>query len=353
MFDRIKAQSWFLFRVSVVVAFLLVAKTITHYLGWEVISVNALFSGIIAANVFLMGFLLSGVLTDYKEAERLPGEFAACLENLAQEIRGAGVGKPEVGVGSALAAVSRLADGLIEWFYKRIDTGRLMAQLDELTVEFARLEPRTQVAYIGRFRQEQSNFRRSVIRVETIRETSFVAAGYLLVDTITLLLCIGLVLTSLDPFYESLFTSGVIAFLLIFLLTLIRDLDNPFGYYERFSGADVSLSPLRHAAIRLARLAGVRKGQRYKTGEEMEVLYVTRWKTPFSGGGKGRLPAGTVLTVAEDPAPGATVVACDPDKAKELEPAMVPESERSDERYDGFSLSIDLDTLRDRCELAV
>jgi hypothetical protein len=29
-----------------------------HWLGWEVISLNPLFSGIVAANVFLMGFLL-------------------------------------------------------------------------------------------------------------------------------------------------------------------------------------------------------------------------------------------------------------------------------------------------------
>ena len=36
---------------------------------------------------------------------------------------------------------------------------------------------------------------------------------------------------------------------------LIRDLDNPFGYYERFSGADVSLKPLEDAALRLEKIA--------------------------------------------------------------------------------------------------
>jgi hypothetical protein len=351
--SRARTQIWFLSRVCALVALLLGTKTVVHFLGWEVITVNALFSGIVAANVFLMGFLLSGVLTDYKESEKLPGEMAACLENLAQEIRGAGVGKPEAGVGKALAAVSGLADSLVEWFYKRTDTEHLLGRLDDLTVVFADLEPRTQVAYITRFRQEQSNFRRTIMRVEVIRETSFVAAGYLLANVITLLLCVGLVLASLDPFYESIFTTGVIAFMLIFLLTLIRDLDNPFGYYERFSGADVSLFPVLNSAARLARLAGVRKGQRYRTREAMDVLYLTHWTTSFTGGGKGRLPAGTMLTVAEDPAQGATAARCDPDNAAQLEPALVPKSERTDAKYAGFSLTIDLDVLRDRCELAV
>jgi hypothetical protein len=47
---------------------------------------------------------------------------------------------------------------------------------------------------------------------------------------------------------------------MIFLLMLIRDLDNPFGYYERYSGADVSLKPLEDTTRRLARIAGRKKG---------------------------------------------------------------------------------------------
>jgi hypothetical protein len=38
---------------------------------------------------------------------------------------------------------------------------------------------------------------------------------------------------------------------------LIRDLDNPFGYYEQSSSEDVSLNPLEDVAVRLARVAGI------------------------------------------------------------------------------------------------
>ena len=61
-------------RVILIAGVVIVLKLIAHWVGWEIISLNPLFSGIVAANVFLMGFLLTGVLTDYKESERLPGE---------------------------------------------------------------------------------------------------------------------------------------------------------------------------------------------------------------------------------------------------------------------------------------
>jgi hypothetical protein len=245
----------FLLRVGAIVVLILAAKGVARFLSWEVISLNALFTGVIAANVFLMGFLLSGVLSDYKESERWPGELSACLENMAQEVAGIGVGKKEADVGPCLARISQVNQDMLGWFYKKLDTDRLMDSLNDLTVQFARLEPWTQATFIARLKQEQSNFRRAITRIETIRETSFVSAGYLLSYTITILLCAGLVLIKMDPFYESMFFSGVISFLLVFLLALIRDLDNPFGYYERFSGADVSLKPLEDSASRLARLA--------------------------------------------------------------------------------------------------
>ena len=49
-----------LLRVSTLVAVVVGVKLLVHFLGWEMISINPLFSGIVAANVFLMGFLLSG-----------------------------------------------------------------------------------------------------------------------------------------------------------------------------------------------------------------------------------------------------------------------------------------------------
>ena len=241
----------FLARVLLIVAAVVIAKVAAHQLGWEVISLNALFTGIIAANVFLMGFLLSGVLADYKESERIPGEIGACLENMAQEVCGMQASKPEADVAPSLRRLVSLTDDLLAWFYQKIDTDALLVSINALTTDFARLEPWTQSTFISRLKQEQSNLRRTMTRVQVIRDTSFVSSGYLLADLITVLLTGGLVLINMDPFYESLLFSGMIAFLLIFLILLIRDLDNPFGYTEEFSSADVPLDPVLATRARL------------------------------------------------------------------------------------------------------
>jgi hypothetical protein len=243
-------------RVSAVVAVVVSAKLLVHFLGWEILSINPLFSGIVAANVFLMGFLLSGVLADFKESERLPGELSACLENLAQEVRGIRMAKQEANVGPCLVLLSRLSQDILSWFHKKHRTAELLEHVNDLTPQFAAMEPWAQATMVARLKQEQGNLRRSIIRIHTIRETSFVSSGYLLADLITMLLCGGLIFAKIEPFYESLFFVGVISYLMVYLLMLIRDLDNPFGYYERYSGEDVSLKPLEDAAGRLARIAG-------------------------------------------------------------------------------------------------
>jgi predicted membrane chloride channel (bestrophin family) len=251
------ARLLFILRVSAVVAVIIGAKLIAHYVfHWEPVSLNALFTGIIAANVFLMGFMLSGVLADYKESEKIPGELSACLDNMVQEVRGIGITNPKANTGPCLIALSQLGNDIYDWFYKKIDTSEMYDSLNELTVQFEALQPVTQSTYVARLKAEQSNLRRTLVRTETIRETNFIDSGYLLAEVITVSLCGALVLISMDPFYESLLFSGLIAFMLVFLLTLIRDLDNPFGYYERFSGADVTLKPFEDTIRRVARLAG-------------------------------------------------------------------------------------------------
>jgi hypothetical protein len=253
----INSRHRLLLRVSAMVSVVVGAKLVVHFLGWEALSINPLFSGIVAANVFLMGFLLSGVLSDFKESERLPGELSACLENLAQEVSGIRMARPEAEVGPCLILISQLSNEILGWFHKKHRTAELLEHVNSLTPQFAVMEKWTQGTLLARLKQEQSNLRRTLIRIHTIRETSFISAGYMLADIITGLLCIGLILARIEPFYESLFFVGVISYLMIFLLMLIRDLDNPFGYYERYSGADVSLKPLEDSTRRLAEIAGV------------------------------------------------------------------------------------------------
>jgi hypothetical protein len=66
-------------------AAIFILKLIFHFAGWKIISLNALFTSLIAATTFLIGFLITGVISDYKESEKLPGEMAASLETIYDE----------------------------------------------------------------------------------------------------------------------------------------------------------------------------------------------------------------------------------------------------------------------------
>jgi predicted membrane chloride channel (bestrophin family) len=240
-----------LLNAAVSVALVIAVKLGAHWLGWEVISLNPLFSGIIAANVFLMGFLLSGVLADYKESERLPGELATSLEAMADEAATVYEFKKADVAKQLLDSLLSLSVSIKDWFHKKEQTRRVMATLGKLNHFLFGLEGLTQANFIARLKQEQSNIRRMLIRIHTIRETSFIRSGYIIADTTTLLLLIGLVLSKIEPFVESLFFVGVITFLMRFLGLLIKDCDNPFGHYDGGSVEDVSLKPIDDVIARL------------------------------------------------------------------------------------------------------
>ena len=94
----------------------------------------------------------------------------------------------------------------------------------------------------------------------------------------------------------------------------------------------------------------IKKGQRFRTRVEMEVLFLTSWYAPCTSGGRGKLAAGTVLVVDHDPMPQATGVACIPENYSEVERHLVSEKDRQTPRYSNFHLVMDLASLREECD---
>jgi predicted membrane chloride channel (bestrophin family) len=239
-----RKQLRLLLPVLVVVVVVLGLKVLAHRMGWEVISLSPLFSGIIAATVFLMGFLLAGVLADYKESERLPGELASSLETMVAEARAIHKIRQAPAAEGCLTHLLNLTVSIIDWFYEKQHMRDVVSRLYALDDYFSAFESLIPANYIVRLKQEQSNVRRMLTRAQTIRETRFVSSAYLVARATTVLLVLGLILAQIATFLESLFFTGVITFVLVFLDLLIHDLDNPFGYQERRSSEDVSLKPL-------------------------------------------------------------------------------------------------------------
>ena len=241
-------------QVSSLVAILCALKVIFHWLGLEPISVNQLFSAMVASTVFLLGFLLSGVLTDFKESEKIPGELATSLESLFLETRAIPAYAKEAYVDPALYAIVALGQNLLQWLTESISSDALLKSYYEThsQVILAAAQFKGDASTLrGRLMQDLAVVLQRINRVQQIRDTSFVPLVYWMAYTAAGLLFAGLILAKSTNLSESVFFLAVISFLVILLLRLIDDIDNPFGYSDPDSAEDISIAILEETMKRL------------------------------------------------------------------------------------------------------
>lgn len=255
MSTKSRARDWNIaLRVAPLIVATALAKIGADYIGWDTVELTPLHTGLVAGNIFLIGFLLSGTLTDYKESERIPSELAARAETIADECE---ILYRDTGAEAArecLAHVGAFARSLNSWLRGSSTVEAPLEAIEGFNDYFLAFQPLTQPNFIVRLKQEQALLRLLVFRVNTIKETSFVGAGYVIAWVASLLLVIALVLADFAAIGAELFLVCAITFLVTYLVLLIRDLDDPFDYDEngRRGSAEVSLAPLDRLVRRMA-----------------------------------------------------------------------------------------------------
>ena len=250
-----------LIKVSALVLAIGLAKLVAHQLGWEWMRPNPLVTSLVASTVFLMGFLLNGVLGDFKESEKLPGEIATSLETLGLEIQAIPSHNPVAQVGHHLAAVAELGDSILEWLLNRIPTTELLRRYQQTHGQVVQASVKLGIPPLqARLMAETAQILKLINRVEAIRETSFITLVYWLATAGIVLLSGSLIFTVTDVLQESIFFIIVITFLLVFLLRLIADIDNPFGHADATSAEDVSIDLLVATVLRLKVMAAGARG---------------------------------------------------------------------------------------------
>jgi hypothetical protein len=134
-----------------------------------------------------------------------------------------------------VAQLVEIGNSVHWWLVQDHDLDEVMANLRALNPLFMVFAPKIQAGFPTRLKSEQATMRRLVIRMDTMRRTSYVSAGYLIAEITPTVLVVA-----------------VISFVLFYGLALIRDLDNPFEYHGgKPGGADVNLEVLEHSENRL------------------------------------------------------------------------------------------------------
>lgn len=248
-----QSRWWLALWALIPVGIVAVAKTIVTELNAEDVELNPLYTGLVAGNIFLLGFLLAGTLSDYKEAERLPVDLAASLESIGDEFEFVRAGTGDLSATAATDHLRATVAEILVWLRTNGTIDPTLRNLFELGRHYLAIAPHTEVAYISRIKAEQNNARRMVMRIGSIRDTSFVLAGFIVAALTSSVLITVLLFIDVGPLATDLVLMCALTFLLSYLLLLIRDLDNPFDYVGSLGAGSVeaSLEPLIQFEARL------------------------------------------------------------------------------------------------------
>ncbi len=235
---------WVIWKTVAIVMGLLIVKLVIDYYKIDVIIPSPVITALVAGVIFTMAAIFTGVLADYKESEKIPGELAATVRNLYKDIRIATVTHKNLTFDMhehirKLLSTMNSNFRRNEWKLREINPA--IDKIDEDIEHLATdgIAP----AFITKIRSEMSNLEKLSYRIDTIMETSFLPAAYVIAIIAAASVLITLMFTKMDPYYEALTLFSSITFVLVGILLLINDMDNPFEVGHK-SSADVDLSIL-------------------------------------------------------------------------------------------------------------
>jgi hypothetical protein len=242
------------FKTIPIMLLLVILKVLTHNIGLEVMDLNALFTSLIGGTIFLIGFLITGVLSDYKESEKIPTELTSSLRSLFDDTYTILRSKNSAAALEFMKFQKSFVDMLFPWLYKKESTKSILSKISEMNEFFITFDKEEiQSNYIIKMKNEQNNIRKVILRIETIRDTDFVGSAYAIVEAMGILTGIGLIVIKIEPFYASIFLTMIVAFLITYMILLIKDLDNPFDYsIKGENGTEISLQQLHDFQEELA-----------------------------------------------------------------------------------------------------
>jgi len=211
-----------------------------HRLGWEPFSIpiTPYFTTILTGTIFLLGFILAGVMTDYKKCEAIPGKMVTSLYSIWQEA--------EMLIKASGSPAAKNLQKKICRFIEVFKTDFLFKRQEETTFEalysfsedFAVMDKDVSPSFMGRLRTEQTAIKEQLITIKYIRDTSFLEAGYVIIKAILFGFSLMLILDKYEDFDSGVFFMCSCIFILWSIFSIILDMDDPFEYEEGKSKPD-------------------------------------------------------------------------------------------------------------------
>lgn len=231
--QRIKKSKYhLLFSVLPVVILVGLFKVAVHHFEWEMIpkEMTSFFPSILTGIIFILGFLLAGVVTDYKESEKIPNELAASLYAIWQEAdylrTVSGSKSAEVLMGKIKGFIPSLKD---DFFV--LQNNRLQELIDSFSADIVEIGKEGAAPnYVMRMKSEVASLKKTINRISVIKNTDFIPSVFICIKTIAFIFLSVYCLLVVDPWWGGLILVSIFTFVIFSILFLIKDMEDPFGY---------------------------------------------------------------------------------------------------------------------------
>ena len=238
-------KKWGLIGKALLITVILVAiRLIIDISNYDILALTNLITAFIGAAIFTVAVIFTGTLTDYKESEKIPNEIAGSLLTVYQDCKLFRPADNPISI-HLREHVQALARIIVENFKTNSSNNEnvraAIAQINEDL--YTLVDHNAPPQYVNKIRTELGNIDRLTSRVKTIAETSFIPAAYAIAEIAVVGVILILFFVKIDPYYEGMIIFSIIIALLISIILLIRDMDNPFEYGQK-TFADVDLSPI-------------------------------------------------------------------------------------------------------------
>ena len=243
-------RSFRIFSIALAATICVVAlKYILHDFGWEVVEQTSLHNSVVSSVIFVIGFVLSATIADYKESERIPAEFASTIENMYEDARMIQQTYPKFDLNrfrlDLIDILTAFRSGT------RVNRKGTRREIGELHATFSEMERAGVPAnFIVKLKTQQATLLRHLFRINYIQRIRFIPSAFILVRSIVVLIIALLLFTNIDPFYVGLALSGMLTFILVYMMILIQTVSVPF-HDEGATRDDVSLFLLKETKAHL------------------------------------------------------------------------------------------------------
>ncbi len=225
---------------------LLIKFGIVHGLNYEGLVKFSDIGLVITGGIFLIGFMLAGTLADYKESEKIPSELACAIETIEDTLLLGHSFKGGFDLSEARKQLNEVTDSLLNWFKNGGSEEDVYRRINSITSIALTLEKAGVGAIAARVTGEQHNLRKLFSRVNVIKKTGFLTTGYALLEVLTVVIIVLMLVAKFENETISIIIITFITQIFVYMLRLIRDIDEPFEYSPtgKVRAADIDLFPL-------------------------------------------------------------------------------------------------------------